>query len=237
MYKGIYIVASGAVLKDSELGVIARNLSNANTSGFKKDFVTFKSYPLPSSNPATGALDERTMADVGRMASDFSSGNLLKTGNDLDVAIDGSGFIALEGNRFTRRGDFRISEEGYLVNQDGLKVMGEGDQPIQIPEGKVVITPEGEIFADNASVGTLKAVKFDASASMEKTADSIYTTAAQPSEAGPSIRQGYLESSNVDTIREMVRMISTVREFEIFQKMIQAYDEATSKASNEIARI
>jgi len=236
MYKGMYIIASGAILKDDELGMISRNMANSNTYGFKRDSLTFRSYYLPMlDTPARP--DERVMVEKGEVVSDYSFGTMLKTGNPLDVAIDGDGFFVLENGQYTRRGDFRLDENGDLINHEGVRVLGEGGQPINLEGGEVVITPEGEIILDGSSVGRLQIVDFEDRKALLKAGDSTYVATSEPIPAESGVRQGYLESSNVNIISEMVRMIETVREFEVFQRMVRAYDEAVAKASNEISRI
>jgi len=237
MYKGIYIAASGAILKDAELSLTARNIANASTAGYKKERTAFSSYILPFAENIAGP--ERIMVEKGKTLTDFSPGEFIKTGNPLDIAIEGDGFFVLEGGRYTRRGDFRLDKEGYLVNIDGLKVMGADDDPIQLPQGRVEIGPGGEIVVDGTTAGRLKIVDFPRPYNLVQAGDATYVapTELKPVEVSSAVLPGMIEGSNVDVIKEMVSMIKTTREFETYQKMIQAFDSATSKALNEIGRI
>ncbi|MEC4685252.1 MAG: flagellar hook-basal body complex protein [Nitrospirota bacterium] len=237
MYKGIYIAASGAILKDAELSLTARNIANASTPGYKKERTSFSSFLLPSTENISNP--ERVMVEKGKVVTDFSAGDFIKTGNPLDVAIEGDGFFVLEGERYTRRGDFRLDEEGYLLNIDGLKVMGVDDTPIQLPQGRVEIGPGGDILVNDTTVGRLKIVDFPQPYNLIQAGEATYLAPAdlKPVESSSRVSPGVIEGSNVNIIKEMVGMIKTTREFETYQKMIQAFDSATSKALNEIGRI
>jgi flagellar basal-body rod protein FlgF len=233
MYKGIYIALSGAVLKQTQLDVIAQNLSNVNTLGYKKDGVSFKDYLL---RQFTGEPDGRTMTELSEIVTDFSAGNVLETGNPLDIAIEGDGFLSLEGGKYTRRGDLRLDSDGYLVTYGGTRVMG-ANGPIQLPDGKVEISPVGEVSVDGALIDTIKIVDFEDTEALLKAGEEFFTTDRKGVKAGAFLKQGYLEASNVDAVKEMTKMISTLREFEAYQKVMHAFDEATSKVTNDMGRM
>ncbi len=237
MYKGIYIAASGAVLKEAELSVTARNLANASTAGYKKERISFNSYLLEGVEE--GADTERAMVEQGGVLTDFSAGEFIRTGNPLDMALEGDGFFALEGGRFTRRGDFRLDDEGYLVNTEGLKVLGEDESPLLIPPGTVDVGPWGEITVDGTVVGRLRIVDFPRPYALVRVGDAAYraTGEAVAVESSARVSQGVIEGSNVSVIKEMVGMIRTSREFETYQKIIRAFDDAAAKALNEIGRL
>lgn len=233
MYKGIYIAVSGAILKQKEMDILAQNLANAATIGFKKDSVSFQEYLLPAIGPQP---DTRVMSAMGMLATDFSNGNFIQTGNPLDIAVEGDGFIALEGSLFTRRGDMRRDKDGYLVTADGTKVLG-GGGPIQLPEGEVRISEDGGISVKGAVVDTISLKKFSDKTVLTKIGSGVFTASATPEQSDARVRQGAIEASNVDVVTEMVRMISAVREFESYQKAIQAFDEATGKVNNDMGRV
>ncbi|VAX30349.1 Flagellar basal-body rod protein FlgF [hydrothermal vent metagenome] len=237
MYKGIYIAASGAILKNAELSLTARNIANASTPGYKKERTSFSSYLLPSSENISNP--ERVMVEKGKTLTDFSAGEFIKTGNPLDVAIEGDGFFVLEGKKYTRRGDFRLDEEGNLLNTEGFKVMGVDDTPLQLPQGRMEIGPGGDIMVNGTTAGRLKIVDFPQPYKLIQAGDATYLAPAEskPVESSSRVSSGVIEGSNVNLIKEMVGMIRITREFETYQKMIQAFDSATSKALNEIGRI
>lgn len=235
MYKGIYIATSGAVIKYTQLDVISQNLANADTIAFKKDAVSFTDY-MVSDVPSAGMPDSRVMADISTIKTDFSSGNIVKTGNPFDVAVDGEGFIALEGGLYTRRGDLRKDREGYLVTYNNKKVIGEGGS-IMLPEGRIEISGSGAVSVNGAEVGTIKMVDFEKAGSLTRIGEGMFISDVSGTKSKSTLSQGHIETSNVNTIKEMVRMIETLREFEAYQKMIQSFDDASSKVINEIGRL
>jgi flagellar basal-body rod protein FlgF len=175
------------------------------------------------------------MSELATQATDFSGGNLIKTGKPLDLALEGSGFIALENKQFTRRGDLKRDREGYLATQKGIKVLGPKG-PIQIPEGKLEIGPNGEVTVNQMQFGNIKLVDFSDKTALVRIGDDLFQTEQPATPSKASIKQGYLEGSNVEIIREMTQIISTLREYQAYQKVIQSFDDASSKM-NEVARI
>ncbi len=137
MSKGIFIALSGAVLKEKQMELISQNLANSNSSAFKKMKVAFKDYLMSPESEQEGKI----MSDVASVSTDFSAGSIHPTGNTLDIALEGSGFFALENKRFTRRGDFIRNPEGYLTTQTGIPVLGSKGAPIYLPQGKLEIGP------------------------------------------------------------------------------------------------
>lgn len=235
MYKGIYIALSGAITKQKHMDILAQNIANVNTPGYKKERVAFRDYLIPLTNGSALLPDGRIMSGPPLVMTDFSSGELRKTGNPLDVAIDGSGFFALEGNRYTRAGNFKVSSDGYLVTQSGIKVLGNGG-PISLQGSRIEISPSGDVSVDGIVVDTLTIVDFPDKGVLKGAGEGTFVTEEQGQEIRPLIRQGYLEDSNTEIIKEMVQMITTYREFESYQRIIRALDEATAKTINEMGK-
>jgi flagellar basal-body rod protein FlgF len=242
MYKGMYIAVSGAVLMQTQLDTIAQNLANANTAGYKKDTLAFKDYLV---QPDAGTEpDGRDMSDYSGSKIDLSSGTTVNTGNKLDVALEGDGYIALEGDRYTRRGDLKKDSDGYLTNHDGIKVMGTGG-PIQLPVdsvdinidfgGKVSVVQAGN--TQPTQIDTIKTMNFAPDAAMNKSGDGMYTFSGEGTPSTATIKQGYIETSNVNPIQEMVQMIETQREFESYQKAIQMFDSATKTVTTQLGSL
>ncbi|MCK5023312.1 MAG: flagellar basal-body rod protein FlgF [Candidatus Aenigmarchaeota archaeon] len=235
MYKGIYIALSGALLKQKHMDTFANNVANANTTGFKKERVSFKDYMIPVDNKVSSVDDGRVMSEMSNIMTDFSHGGISQTGNPLDLAINGEGFFALEGNLYTRNGSFKVSSDGYLATNDDVKVLGDGG-PISIDGNKIEIGDSGDILVDGVSVGKLSIVNFENKNVLLKQNGSVFTTDVQGVAGDSKVSQGYIEASNVEVVREMVQMLNTVREFESYQKMIKAFDEAASKTINEMGK-
>ena len=235
MYKGIYIALSGAVLKRRNLDIFAQNIANANTTGYKKERISFKDYVVPADNKNDLNDDGRVMADLSRSIIDFSSGALSQTGNPLDVALHGKGLFALEDGKFTRNGSFMMSSEGYLTTESGLKVLGEGG-PVQLQGNRIDILPSGDIIVDDVIADRLKIVDFPDKGVLKKLSEGTFTTEETGESVNAQVSQGFLETSNVNIIQEMVQMLASNREFESYQKMIHAFDEASSKTINELGK-
>jgi len=244
MYKGIYIALSGATLKQTQMDIISQNLANVNTIGYKRDKISFQEYLVSQMNGRTENPDGRTMSYFGTVATDHAMGNIVHTGNDFDIAIEGEGFLCLENGEYTRRGDLHLDGEGYIVSQRGIRVLGTGG-PIQITdEGRVSINSEGEVSVKTAEtelavVDTIKVVTFSDTSTLSKAGEDAFKAGGEEGEKATTatVKQGYLEKSNVDAVKEMVQMITALREFETYQKAIHSFDESIERVLNEMAKI
>lgn len=241
MYKGIYVAMTGATLKRMELDNIANNLANASTNGYKRTSFSSRLYPLMEGMPESQSAehpDARAMAFTGKYSIDSSQATVMTTGNPLDVAENGEGFFVVEakGNKaFTRNGSFKLDTDGFLVTNNGYKVLGIDNKPINLgknPKATPAIASDGTISVEGSTVGTLQVVKL---ADIQNLADSLYsgkitgTTQAQ-------VKQGGLETSNVNPMRELVSMITAEREFQTILQMIKSFDQLSSQ-SNQLAKI
>ena len=193
--------------------VIANNLANANTTGFKRDF---------------GMIFEKEMRSEAATRIDVSSGELIATGNELDVALNGPGFFAVEtpnGERYTRAGNFSLSGDGELVTKEGLRVLSTSNSPISIGEGKLEISDTGEVTVDGNEIATLKIVTFSDLTKVQREGLSRFAWRGEPGGvqvvSDPQVRGGYLERSNVSAIDEMVHLMSAYREFEAVQRALR----------------
>ncbi len=235
MYKGIYIALSGAILKHRHMDIFAQNIANANTTGYKKQRISFKDYLVPSDINSRIHGEGRIMATLSGVSIDFSQGPLIHTGNPLDFAISGEGFFVLEGNRYTRNGRFMLDAEGNLITPEGIKVLGDGG-PITVQGSEIEVSDTGEIFVDGILIEKFRIVDFPDKSMLKKISGGMYYSEVEGEDVNPKIRQGYVEGSNVDPVHELIQMIETTREFEAYQKMIQAFDEATAKTVNEMGK-
>lgn len=195
---------------------------------------------------------DKNFVDANGTFTDFSQGSLKGTGNPLDIAIDGKGFFEVatpQGVRWTRQGSFKIDGNGQLVTKDGhpvLKQGAEGDDPA----GRVIriqgtlpvsITDQGEILEGDQSLGMISLVDVGDKDHMHKMGGSLYTTKPNVQAqfnplASRSVKQGYIEQSNVNIIQEMTDMIATTRNFESTQKAISAYDSMAEKLVNVVGK-
>ncbi len=258
MNSGMYSALSGNITAMRRLDVIASNLANVGTTGFKQDRLAFESVLAGNLNPP--AIPDAQTADPAllreTLITDFSSGSQVQTGNTYDVAIQGEGFFAVrtpDGVAYTRNGNFRLSNDGTLVTSSGFPVLSIGGgrpedaQPIRInvaaqPGGiKPVIDSQGNITLNGEQSGGLAIFDFPKPYRLTKQAGSLFVpengTAPQVANGSTAVSQGYLEQSNVNSISEMVQMIETSRYFETCQKMVRSFDDMTGKAVNDLARV
>lgn len=240
MDRNLYIAMSGAKQILLAQASNSNNLANANTTGFRKDLQQFRAMPVYG----TG-FPSRVYAMSERPAVDFSAGAIQSTGRDLDVAINGNGWIAVqtqEGTEaYTRAGDLRISPDGILQTGRGFPVIGNGG-PIAIPpvqkifignDGTISIIPAGENATNLAVIDRIKLVSpaFD---QLEKRNDGLLHL-TEPVDLDPSadvgLESGALEGSNVNAVEAMVNMIELARQFELQVKMMKAVEENSSAAA------
>jgi flagellar basal-body rod protein FlgF len=240
LIKGIQKIATSMVPRMRLQEVVANNLANAETAGFKKDsiFLRYVKEQQGLNGKTTPSWDTQM---INKLYTDYTEGALDPTGRDLDFAIQGDGFFVVQtpnGEAYTRNGSFSVSQSGQLVNSDNYPVLTDGG-PLTVQGGKLTITDAGQVYVDNASLGTLRIVDFAKPYQLQKFNGSLYKAPANisPTQASPVVvRQGYLEKSNVDVLREMVDMIDSYRMFETGQKMIQIQDESLGKTVNELPR-
>lgn len=227
MVSGMYEAIQGALFKEQQLDVINNNLANINTAGFKKDVLTFDEI-----------LKEK-------QSTDLSPGSLKYTGNVFDVALGEKGFFKIQtsrGIRYTRNGSFLLDAEGMLATQSGDKVLG-NNGPVHIQGADVMISASGDIIVDGGNTGALSVVDFTHRGFLKKEGNSLYVY-DDPNTQGSiiepdsiSVKQGYLEASNVNSVEEMTRMIEALRAFESYTKIIQIFDEANAKVISEVGRL
>ncbi len=240
MDKSLYIAMSGAKQTLLAQTANANNLANAQTSGFKSDLEQFRSMPVYGPGFPT-----RVYAMAERPGTDLSPGAVQQTGRDLDVAVDGEGWLTVQGadgkEAYTRAGDLRITPDGLLQTGAGLQVMGQ-DGPISVPpsqkleigkDGTISVVPLGANSTNLAVVDRIKLVK-PALDNMEKRSDGLmHVKDGKPvaSSADVTLIQGAVEGSNVNAISAMVDMIELSKNFELQTKVMKSADENASASA------
>ena len=262
MHEGIYIAASGGLKQQKQLDVIANNLANVNSSAFKADRLVFQEM-IPPFKEGTSFENARSIlmppgesnenvayVGVAELFTDHSSGPLVQTGNSLDLALEGEGYFKIEtpdGMRYTRNGQFRLNAGGQLVTHEGNKVLGLNDRAIEIDPrlGNVSIDPTGTVSVgkglENVPVGKLQLIDLPNKDALSKDGNGLVRISNpdvfEEVAKDVSVRQGFLENSNVNTMDEMSRMITTLRAYEAYQKVIQAIDSADEQSITHIGRV
>lgn len=259
MIRGLYTSGYGMMTLNKKMDVLSNNMANVNTNGFKKDRVTYEEFSdvlvkrlfdyqnVPSGRNA--AIGNMTMFnDVAMVHTDYTQGSLEDTGTTTDMAISGdeTAFFAVavpdENGDFreyyTRDGSFKLDSLGRLVTKDGYAVMGQNGA-ITLEGDDFVISKRGEIIQNDEVVASLKIRKIDNPETMRKYGMNLLTVTEETQDGAfdGTVLQGYLERSNVDSVKEMVEMISLLRAYESNQKMIQYQDATLEKAVNEIGRV
>ncbi len=222
MIDGIELAASGQDAYANVQETIARNLANANTVGFKKNMISFKT-----------VLDGESSTLQTDYGVDYSHGSLKYTGNTFNMAIDGDGFFAVEtanGIRYTRNGQFQLSNTGEIITDTGSKVLGQGG-PIVIPKGggEILIDKKGIIKVNGKEIGRLMITNFNDLTKLVPTGNSTFAApddiVDDTGEKKYNVAQGYLESSNVSVVTEMVDMITNMRSYEASNNVIKTFSD------------
>lgn len=234
---------------DRNLEVLSNNLANVSTPGFKATRPVFETV-LAKRVAVQGAgaqnapqpLGERRDVTIAEVGADTTQGSLLETGNDLDIALNGDGWIGVQsagGPRFTRRGTMHLDTDRRLTI-GGAPIRAEGGGELVIPEDSyIVVDPDGAVYANEDLVGRMELVKFDDPAALQPVGGGFFqgnAGQAVPAEDA-EVLQGYLENSNVNPVWGMTELIRTTRTFEAAQKVITAYKEMDDKLAREIGRI
>ena len=242
----LYVSMTGARETLRAQGMVSQNLANANTAGFRQDLPDFRSMPVF----AEQGLPTRAYAMAERSGTDLRLGRVMTTGRDLDVAVQGEGWIAVQGTdgkeAYTRAGDLQVSANGLLTTTEGWPVLGNGG-PISIPpaekieigaSGAISIRPLGEASTNLVEVDRLKLVK-PANGALYKDASGLMRPGdGQPLPADGSVRVlgGALEGSNVNAAEALVNMIESARRFELQIKMMKVAED-NSSATNQLLRL
>ena len=242
MIKGLYTSASSMLQRLSKQEVAANNLANINTTGYKRDGF-FQRALVEAGQTLSGSYHPGWRnTDPMEVVVDFSQGPLKQTEGALDVAIQGDGFFTIQtpdGERYTRNGNFTLDPDGLLTTQTGYPVLGEGGT-IMLQGGDVKINEKGEVMVDGALMDTLDIRDFERPYRMTKVAGEFFLPEngdqGQPSE-NMAVFQGFLEESNVKSIREMTEMLIVYRNYESDQRAIQMQDDTLKKAVNELGAV
>lgn len=261
MFRGIEIAASGMSSVINLNDIIANNLANVNTPGFKQLMPTFKDIHEVAvkaekrfnadedDRNSIGSLSLGSMLDTTQL--DFSQGALQKTDGRLDVALNSDGFFVIQtkdGEQFyTRNGGFTLNEDGDLLTRAGDHVVGEGGRPISISIGTnsikdITIMADGRITVKNEEVEKLMVVNFEDTSVLKMKGNTLFENSDKinnpPTEMeNYLITQGYLETSNANIVKSMINSITGARTYETLSKVIRNTDATIRKAVNDVGRV
>ncbi len=239
MDSGYYALGTALIASTQALDTIANNLANESTAGYRAVRNMFSSV-LNTVAGAPGSDVNQAINNYGVLGGtmlDASQGAVQKTGNGLDVAIEGSGFLVVQtpnGRMYTRNGALRVSSKGLLVTDSGDPVLGDKG-PITMLPGPASISADGTISSNGAVTGKLKLVDFPPGTKINS-AGAHYYTAPIKSETVPthtSLEQGALESSNVNTVTAMVELINAQRTAEMMQRGLSMFNAEIDKTATQ----
>ncbi len=259
MPSGLYIAASGMDAALNRQGVIANNLANLTTVGFKQNRSVDVAFPThlfsrigdQRMKTLDGTTELRPLIGFKgggvvpqEVATDHSQGPRLETRNPLDFALTGPGYFTAAGPGgqilLTRGGNFSLDADGRLVTQDGYPVLGRSGE-IFIDGSQVDVDEEGNLSVDGKAHDQLRIVTVSDEGALQKAGHSLFTVPAEVKvDWEPEVvqvQQGFLEQSNVNAVREMVEMIEVARAYELNARIITAFDDVLSKAANSVGSL
>ena len=258
MLKGLYTAYTGMVNEQNRMDVLTNNLANADTIGFKKEGATSQSFDSVLVDKIKDDSEVATLprrigrgnpgVKIGEGYTDFSEGSFQVTDNTYDLALGGDGFFTIEytnkngetSTMYTRDGNFTVDNEGYLLAEEGDYVMGKNGRIKLDPNQPVTVEKDGGIYQNDKLVDSLKLTDFEDYNYLEHFGENYFmpVEGATPKDAeNIDVYQGYLETSNVSIVSEMVEMISVTRQYEANQKLIQTYDSSLDIAVNQLGKV
>jgi flagellar basal-body rod protein FlgF len=228
---------SDAMRNDAEtLRMIGQNVANMETVAYRREIAVMR----PSFDQATDAARAALAAPSGvESAIDLRPGTLKGSSEPLHVALEGPGFFVIDtpqGEALSRRGDFRLDSEGRLVNHEGLPVLGRAGGIVL--EGTPQISADGTVRVAGETVAQLRVAQVAPDSQLVSLGNDLYRAPQLPEgDDAARVRQGFLETSNVDSVQEMVRLIETMRHFEAVQRFVTGYDSMVGKAISELGKV
>jgi flagellar basal-body rod protein FlgF/flagellar basal-body rod protein FlgG len=239
MDSGYYAACTALASRTQALDTIANNLANANTAGYRAQHNVFSSV-LAAAGSSNGTPLNHAINNYGLLSGttlDLGQGAMQKTGNDLDVAIQGPGFFTVQtanGPMYTRDGSFQLSNKGQLVTAAGDPIMGDKGTITMLP-GTVTISSDGTISSNGAVAGKLKLVQFPAGTPLTSAGETYYSAPPKTETAATdsTVQQGMLESSNVNPVSGMVELITAQRSAEMMQRALSMFNSEMDKTASQ----
>lgn len=251
MIRGLYTSAQSMAQDERRMEVISNNLANMNTNGFKKDTAITRSFNdvMADVTESNQTSNNKLTLNLGidDVSTNYKPGSIVQTGNKLNFAIGNSDLamfaVDVPGQNgtqemYTRDGSFTLNDQGQLVTKDGYIVKGEKGA-IVLNGSDITVSADGSIVQDGTIIDKLLVKEFNDSKTLKKYGNNLISadSSAQTKEFSGQVIQGSVESSNVNSITEMVGMIGTMRSYEASQKVLQAHDNTLQKAANEVGRL
>jgi flagellar basal body rod protein FlgG len=236
------IAASGLRARMESLDLVANNVANASTGGYKADREFYSLYVAPE---AQDSESPTTMPVIEKPWVDLSQGPLTTTGNSLDVALSGKGFFSVTGPKgmlYTRNGAFHLAADGTLLTAEGYPVRNAAGGSLTARSSDTIdISSDGTVKQSGQAIGQLDIADFTSTAGLAKQGGN-YFRAADPAAtptapSGTSVEQGKLEASNTGTAESAVRLVSIMRQFEMLQKAVLIGNDMSKQAIEQVAKV
>jgi flagellar basal-body rod protein FlgF len=220
-----------------QMDVVANNMANINTTGFKAENILFEEYKMPKARDRDFSYSDQTLSYTEDWATihDMSAGAINATGNDLDVALQGDGFLVVQtpnGERWTKSGALQINNQGILVDQSGFPVMSNGG-PVQFgaDDGSISIGEDGTIDTENGGTkGQLRIVEFANPQQLARDGSNLYSGSTPIPATATRVVQGAIEKSNVSGVTEMAEMIRVQRAYQSLADLMQKQNDLRTSA-------
>lgn len=239
----MYVALSRQMTLRREMDIIANNIANSDTTGFKVETAMVRVDESDKARMIDGPKTLKFVIDDG-VIRDFSQGALSKTDGAFDLAIEGQGFFKIQtdaGERYTRDGRFTLASDGRLTTQAGDAVLGESGEIVVNPEeGPVSISPDGVVSQNGEAIGKIGVFAFEDLSSLSKAGDNLLrnTSNIEPQVAAAArVRQGMLEGSNVNAISQITRMIEVSRAYESMARTIEGSSELSRRSVERLGRV
>lgn len=250
MYKGFYNLTSGMLTQQRNLNVVANNMTNVSTAGFKSSRYISSTFDEVMFS-RVGNKNKEEYADIGpqsyiratsEIVTNFTQGSLEPTGIPLDFAIEGEGFFAIRNTAgetmYTRSGSFSLDNEGYLCFSGFGRVLNSNGEEIRLMTDKITGDSMGRIYTEGGNLlNQLGVFAFEDNAQLEYNEQGFFVGAEGQAVGAPTVRWGYLERANVDMIKEMTEMLSSQRAFQSAAQLSKIYDSLMTKATEQIGRV
>jgi flagellar basal-body rod protein FlgF len=246
MLRCLYIAGTGMLVQRKKMDVLTNNITNAETTGFKQDNLLSRSFSDimisrlndPSGRSSViGPLNTGVHSD--NVITDFTQGSAEQTELLTDMALHGQGFFTVstpQGERYTRDGSLSVSGTGYLTTSEGYPVQG-NNGPVYVGTGKFAVEENGNVSVGGKVTDKLKIVSFQNPDVLSKEGSNLFSGAGATIDNTTTVKQGFIENSNVDIAEAMVKMIEVSRTYETNQRMVKMIDDSLGKAVNDVGRV
>lgn len=246
MLRGLYTAAGAMINQRQRMDVLTNNLANLETPGYKKDYVSSRSFDdvlvYSMNNPdskvyTVGPLTYGSHLD--EVTTSFAQGTPEQTDQNTDLALLGDGFFVVEtaaGLRYTRAGNFQVNVAGYLCTADGNYVRSTAGGRVYVGGTNFTVASDGTVTSAYGS-SRLQIVSFADAKTLQKAGGNLYSSTVAPTASTASVLQGSLEVSNVDMAQEVVNMIEVQRNYEINQRIVNMFNDSLQKTVNEVGKV